>query len=336
MGHKVSIPLELYPRVLSAPYKALRNFGCIRLGGLIPFFGSEFFSYQDTSQRNPFVEKTMTLLNWWTPTAMQEGKIRGNAQSPRFIHIDIGVTKDAAGIFCVHVERWETMPMGETGVLRTEPSPIFWGDFLGRVLPEYRGGAIQIDDLMEIVYEVQRRGFWIGLVTFDQYQSLKAIQDLNRNGIPADRISIDATMTVPVLKAGGPGTVRRSTNNVAAAMEFLKGVLVEGRLRAPSHSHLNWEGRMQERDARTGRVEKTPGATDDLVQAMAGAVYVCGTNLHLSRGIGAPEEQKRQESPLEAVRREEARQFHEFMEGGVLRSDGGSFSDMLDDPLGGF
>ena len=107
-------------------------------------------------------------------------------ECPRYIHIDIGVSNDAYGLACCYKN-------GSTIVDGVEV-PQFYYDFSLRIVPPPAPKRVSISRCHEFIkYMRDNLGLRIGLVTFDQFQSMASRQYLEEIGIPVKYQSVDKT-----------------------------------------------------------------------------------------------------------------------------------------------
>src|SRR3989339_763136 len=117
----------------------------------------------------------------------------------RFMHIDLGQNRDAVGIAMCHVpsfvdrEVWLENP-NDKDKLKIEKVklPVVKCDFWGRITVR-KGEDIILGEIRELIYELARRHFYFGLISFDRFQSLDSIQILRTYGFRAGHLSIDRT-----------------------------------------------------------------------------------------------------------------------------------------------
>lgn len=173
----------------------------------------------------------------------------------RHVHVDIGVTKDALGICMAH--RW-----GEKSVERklpdgrvvSERAPLFWTDLVLRVVPPV-GGEIYIPDIRTMILEFVRRGYPIAKVTSDSYQSVSLLQEIRKQGIPSEVLSVDKTMD---------------------PYQTLKLAIYEGRVRVYEYPYLFLELQKLQIDKSKPdkpKVDHPINFTKDVSDALAGAIY---------------------------------------------------------------
>ena len=107
-------------------------------------------------------------------------------ECPRYLHIDIGVSNDAYGLACCYKN-------GSILVDGVEV-PQFYYDFSLRIVPPPAPKRVSISRCHEFIkYMRDNLGLRIGLVTFDQFQSMASRQYLEEIGIPVKYQSVDKT-----------------------------------------------------------------------------------------------------------------------------------------------
>lgn len=107
-------------------------------------------------------------------------------ECPRYLHIDIGVSNDAYGLACCYKN-------GSTIVDGVE-TPNYYYDFVLRIVPPPAPKRVSIARCHEFIkYMRDNLGLRIGLVTFDQFQSMASRQYLEEIGIPVKYQSVDKT-----------------------------------------------------------------------------------------------------------------------------------------------
>jgi hypothetical protein len=117
------------------------------------------------------------------------------------IHGDMAISGDRAGVALCHVRDWQARdwerPMGDTAM---ESRPIVKVDFVAAfeaapavetLAGTVEAREIQIRWFRALVWELSRRGFHIGSVTMDNFQSADTLQILKSRGIQASLFSTD-------------------------------------------------------------------------------------------------------------------------------------------------
>ncbi len=155
-----------------------------------------------------------------------------NPSIPRFIHVDLAVSGDSAGLVIGHVCGFK---MIQKDVKETEGDymPQIWVDGVLEIKPP-KGGEIIFHRIRELIYMMSKVGLGIRWVTFDQYQSTDSIQLLRQSGYVVGRQSMDATMT---------------------PYDFLKNALYEDRINIPYHPKLVTELISLEKDVKRGKID---------------------------------------------------------------------------------
>ncbi len=117
-----------------------------------------------------------------------------NPYAPRHVHIDPSLTGDATGIAMGHVSGFKMVQRrDDEGFMHTERAPIIYIDFMLRIVPPV-GDEIVLGDLRRFVYQLNRHGYMITMVTMDSWQSAEAIQKLNAKGFNAEQLSVDKAL----------------------------------------------------------------------------------------------------------------------------------------------
>lgn len=176
------------------------------------------------------------------------------------IHGDMAIRKDRAGVAMSHVKQWEKRVWKKAdGSETNEARPIVKNDFttsfsadLGATLPTGAKAPreVQLRWYRKLIFELQRRGFVIGYVSFDQFQS---------------------TDTMQILESRGIATGLLSTDKSNKAWETLRDLMNEGRLDA------YWQPNLVEEIRRlnqlpNGRVDHPPDGSKDEADSLAGSL----------------------------------------------------------------
>jgi len=299
---KIKVPLELKPNFLRDPENFIRDIACISTQSTRPFF--------KLRGKISDVEAKHTRVNVFNDTTMEfdeEWKRPDGDLNNRYMHIDLGLTKDAVGIAMCNAPYFVDREIidiekGGTQKIRVQ-LPFVHFDFLGRIKAN-KGEEILFASIREIIYEITRRGFYIALLTYDGFQSVDSIQILKSQGYKVARLSIDRTATKVILDKNvkdGSGLKKSSTEGqVLASMQSLKDILYDNRMSIPYHPFWKKEAEGAEIDYRKQKVDHKPRGTLDLVQAMAGATYNLVNN----------ETYYEEESPEEAAKTEDKFEDH--------------------------
>ena len=182
----------------------------------------------------------------YTKLKALQGHIR-DLQYPRFVHIDLAVTGDSAGMAMGYVDKFVKINRGD----EIEVLPHINMDFTLEIIPP-KGGEIVFSKIRNIIYALSKLGVPIKWVSFDQFQSKDSMQILQQKGYMVGAQSMERT-PVPY--------------------EMLKNTLYDGRLSIPEHPRLLHELKTLERDAQTGKIDHAVNSSNDIADALAGVVY---------------------------------------------------------------
>lgn len=206
----------------------------------------------------------------------------------RYIHIDLGHTGDSVGIAMAHVPYFVDREEIDTNTREVEfvQSPVVKIDFWGKIRASKRQEII-LSDIREIIYDLSRRGFYFGLISFDRFQSLDSLQILRRYGYTAGHFSVDRTTSYLEIDYEGDtdiGYKKKSTEgNTNAAHVVLRDLIYDDRILLPDSSkwydidYLEEEIRNAQ-ETKTGKVDHPPSGSIDVEQAVAGASTHCVIN----------------------------------------------------------
>ena len=169
-------------------------------------------------------------------------------ENPRWVHLDLALNSDSAGIACGYVPGFVKLNRGD-GTFETLPRVVF--DFVLEVPPP-RGGEINFEKIRNLIYRVCGYGVPIKWISMDSYQSKDTQQILTRKGF--------------ITGENGP-------DKKPIMYDVLKSGILDGRVYLPDHAKAQGELVELERDAKTGKVDHPPRGSKDLADAIAGVVY---------------------------------------------------------------
>ena len=172
-----------------------------------------------------------------------------NGELPRFVHIDLALTGDSAGMAIGTVTGFKDVSVDK---LHPAFMPEIWIDGVLEIRAP-RNSEIMFSKIREVLLALQKMGMRLHWVTFDQFQSSDSQQILRQWGMLTGHQSMDDVPCRPY--------------------DFTKTAVYESRLNMPSHPHLQKEMLMLEKDTRTGKVDHPPGGSKDCADALAGVVY---------------------------------------------------------------
>jgi len=173
-------------------------------------------------------DETGLSVQGWEPTFTFEPGFAPSEGARYALHFDLAIKGDRAGVAMSHVERWDereekvTNPDGFVDTI-TRTLPIVRNDFtvsFGADIGAQPPREIQIRWARSLVFELMKRGFYVGMVTYDGFQSADSIQILEMHGVPTGRMSTDKDPSI---------------------WKSLKDVASDGRLHMPFSNLLQME-----------------------------------------------------------------------------------------------
>ena len=162
-----------------------------------------------------------------------------------FMHVDLAKKHDRCVVAMAHVEGWVAQNMG---FQRTEPMPQIIVDAIRWWTPS-KENNVDFGEVRKYIVDVKQRGFDLGLVTFDRWQSDDMINYLNSVGIKSELLSV----------------ARQHYDDFVM-------VLHDGRLSGPNLKLLIDE-LSELRIMNNGRVDHPRSGSKDLADATCGAIY---------------------------------------------------------------
>ena len=153
-------------------------------------------------------------------------------EHPRWVHVDLGLTGDSAGVVCGYVPRFVKIPRDQS----IETLPEIRIDFALRVNPP-RNDEINFEKIRLLLYKLRDQGMNIQWVSFDSFQSRDSIQILRQKGFQSGLASVDKD-THPY--------------------DVLKTAMYDGRVTLPRHDQLLKELLALERVPLKDKVDHPP------------------------------------------------------------------------------
>jgi hypothetical protein len=198
-------------------------------------------------------------------------KMFKNTQHPRWVHIDLSVSGDSAGVACGYVHGFDLRTVGgvrpdPTKAVNPEFMPKIELDFALRVMPP-KGGEIKFYRIRDLLYALRKSGLPIRWVSFDSYQSVDSVQLLRQGGFSTGYISVDTSML---------------------PYDMTKQAIYDDRLRIPNHKHLHRELLSLEKHVKKGKIDHPPNGSKDVADAVAGVVYGLSTRKEVWAAHGIP------------------------------------------------
>lgn len=223
---------------------SLRDIAGVSVLARHPFFN-------DTASVSSAFGRIPSVLNQQT-TDMENPKLAvkffksrfQHLERTRWVHVDLGVTSDAAGVACGYVEKFVQT---EDGLLM----PQINFDFVLRVTPP-PNKEIQFFKIRRLIIMLRDAGLPIEFVSFDSFQSVDSIQLLRQAGFSTGRVSMDKDVL---------------------AYSTTKTAMYQRRMLIPEADHARKEFASLEQDAKTGKVDHPANFSKDVADAIAGVTY---------------------------------------------------------------
>lgn len=212
----------------------------------------------------PWVDKADVALAsdglpQWNEAAMPQDRTR-----PRFVHVDMSLTRDRCGIAIV---KWSghvnIAGDGETETVETLPS--FEVESAVSIQPSGEAELIIGDLRCWLIQLVDFYGFNIKEITFDGFQSRDTIQALRKAGIRSRILSVDRDVE---------------------PYEYLRRCFYQGRIAMVESELLRQELAQLEFNAETQKIDHPPRGSKDLADAVCGAVYAAGHSRQVRAATG--------------------------------------------------
>lgn len=207
-----------------------------------------------------FTRKSILSVYETTLETAVEVNLKGiNKTEDRWVHIDLGVTSDAAGVSCGYVDSFK----------KTSDSlmlPSITMDFSLRVVPP-KNDEIKFYRIRDIIIKLRAAGLPIKWVSFDSYQSVDSIQLLRQKGFIAGMVSMDKTIN--------PYAVTKTA-------------IMEGLLDGNDHEKAMREFMALEYIASKQKVDHPPHGSKDVSDSISGVVYGLTTRREIWVKHGVP------------------------------------------------
>jgi len=122
-------------------------------------------------------------------------------EAPRWVHIDPSLTGDATGICmgCI-CDLEDLIREDDEGVKQLERLPVFWIDFMLRIMPPHRG-EIEYRAVRQLVYDLEAMGFPVRVVSMDRFAGPETLQIYRRHGYETLLLSVDTAEGYNPLKS---------------------------------------------------------------------------------------------------------------------------------------
>lgn len=253
------VPIDFFSIYNGNIIQGLQDFSGLSVASTGKLFSSRstFESCIDTTIQSLFTkhEFTVETMNDDPSNCIQyylNGVEFPHKECPRYLHIDIGVSTDAYGLACCYKRGGKIVDGIET--------PEYYYDFALRIVPPPAPKRVSISRCHEFIkYMRDNLGLRIGLITFDQFQSMASRQYLEENGFNVAYQSVDKTDEQHLFFVDC-----MYKNCVHFSQEFADMIHKE-------LFNLIWYRNKRKVDHPSGGTEK--GFTKDIMDAVVGSLY---------------------------------------------------------------
>ncbi len=252
----IRVPLEFRHAFEQDLLKALRDIGGVSTLSVHPFILdrdaiAECFGTHRSVVSRPDCDFEQQVLK------LYPRRWRGTSQFPRYVHLDLSMSHDSAGLAIAHVPGFKRIRRSDT---TSEVWPVIRFDVLLEIRPP-RGGEIHYEKIRRLLYLLRERDMPLRWASCDQFQSTDMLQILYTKGFIVGQESTDKTT--------GP-------------YEVLKTAIYDRRVEAPAHPKAMEELTRLERDPKTGKIDHPSiDGSKDVADAMA----CCALGLSLQTEI---------------------------------------------------
>lgn len=176
-----------------------------------------------------------------------------NPESLRHVHIDTSLNHDCTGLCISHVCGYtKVQRRDDEGNIHLEDAPIFYIDFMVRIIPP-PGEDIIMADIRTLLYTFMDHGYHFGLVTTDSYQSAEMRQYIEaQRGVETKLQSVDKTVD-PYLA--------------------LRAAIYEGRIRYYRYDPFLHEIQRLIHDKVKNKIDHPEDGSKDVSDSVAGTVF---------------------------------------------------------------
>ncbi len=249
-GNMLEIPVDFKKEFERDIYTSLREIGGVSFRPKSSFF-TNFEKVSDC------IGLHRSILNFKS-VDLSKHKLRivNHVSDPwrvHWVHIDLGLTRDHAGIVMGHVPKFVKIHRGEDIF---ETLPFIKIDLVLDIIPP-KNGEIEFSKIRELIYQLLKSGINIRGVTLDAFQSRDTIQQLRRKSVPSQVFSVD---------------------DDPKAYLLLRDTFYDKRIIIPSHDRLIEELRFLELDELKGKIDHLPKKSKDLSDSLAAVAYNLSMN----------------------------------------------------------
>ena len=158
------------------PVDALSRFACMPPEAVDAFFRSREKIERAFRNYNIAVDEDGRFAEWFQP---QEDKLY-------FVHVDLAQKHDHCAVSMAHVENWVNIKIGNQ---TKEAAPSIVVDAVRWWTPTSTQ-TVDFTEVKDYIISLKHRGFNVGMVTFDRWNSFDMMQQLKAYGMNAEVLSV--------------------------------------------------------------------------------------------------------------------------------------------------
>ena len=229
------------------PTDALGRFACMPPSAVDGFFRDE-----------AKIDRAMLGMNAVVPsTGVYVPGYKPDPRKTYYVHVDLAQKHDRCAVSVAHVDRWTVVEDGGSSV---QASPVVHVDLIRYWTPS-KDKTVDFAEVRSFLIDLPKRGYNIGKITFDNWNSLDMINYLRAMGLRAETLSV-----------GNP--------------EYydLAAVISEERLRMPNDPVLRSELLALRIMPNTGKIDHPRTGGKDVSDAVTGSVYNAIANTKRNAG----------------------------------------------------
>lgn len=271
-GRVINVPMDFYDKFDMDIDNALRDIAGEGIHAVQPFIGNKnkITEMFDSSLPRIFSVDVATLSP--KPEWLRVEYIMRKPpcpEKPRYIGMDIGITKDSMGFAMGYIDGYKIMKRevfnGETQQFEyiDEKLPICVVELMLEIRPEKEFGEVELARVRYLIYQLRNKGYPIRRGSADGFQSKDMEQMLKRSGIKMAYVSMDKT---------------------PEPYETFRTAMYDNRIRSVYHQKVEIELNELERDyTKGGKIDHPPTGSKDVSDAVGSMIY----NMHVDPVYGS-------------------------------------------------
>lgn len=139
-------------------------------------------------KRGDKIENAFRTINGVDEEGVFHPQFKPKQDTRYFMHVDLAQKHDHCAVAMGHIDQWIEYNIGSSGI--KEYLPLVKIDAVRWWTPT-KDKSVDFKEVIDYIKKVRREGFDLKLVTFDRWNSHDTMQDLERNGISTDTLSVD-------------------------------------------------------------------------------------------------------------------------------------------------